>query len=1055
MSEVYVSQASRTITLSSYSVNTEYLMATVIGAIPAAGNPVISGIMQHDQFLTYTANNATGQIYDKVYFRATSSQNGIYDHPTLGTSTFTNVLRFVYPKTNTTVISNPGGPVFTAFIPVCNNFAQLTVHTINIPYIALSASGGNYFVKLEIVDAIGNTIHTFANQPYTNNATNVINFGGSLTTINITNTTAFRFKFTNLGLGTTNYIQSTDSGAQGNNGLMYIMWGSASQVYTTLLFDGTTNKTNLVNNTTNSYILTLPISTMDITQLFEPNIQIETYFIQPTGTTSNHSLALLYNDGYLSHVDSTFSATQSTPNIQQVLAAGNNAGNLNITSLGTISPSAITGWNVKEITAGTNISRTITSGSYAIANTAPVQNITAGTGISTSVVSNNATITNTGLITASAGSNISVSVASNNLNITNSAPVQNITAGSGISVSVTNNNATITNSGITSVVAGNGLNVETVGGVSTISQSIFAALGSLNDSAITETTLRPNKLPQYYGQRWKEQTQIPQATYYDVFVSKDGATIAVVGSTAIAGGLTIKVSHDYGSTFDNVLNTSPAYTYVGICGSSTGYIMYAISNNPKKIVKSNDFGYTFTAMADPLNLDFPNSAPAGISCSSDGKFVMISDARANGFGKVYTSGDFGANWNTYNIVNATAYSNVSCMSANGQVRYIILQTNNNLSLTGIYRTNNYGSNWEKRLSKVNTTDTEYGDISCDATGRIVVVSRVFGSNVLYTMVSQDYGSTWFSTGIADIWSVSISPNSSIIWAGAHNGKIYYSNDQGWNFKLLDNLVGSTPHSHIATNGDGSIVFATFYGNDTTRPYAFAYHPIEDIAQKHYFSFSQNLLQASGSTTFYNLPNDMDLQNFEYYLTIDFDKVYFNKFIYLGLNNSQNLAHQYNATYYSSSTTNTTQTLSGTQWNTLTAGANQIYQASDSGNFPIWYSPAAGTFYYASSSIVFRMYSPVKNQIILEKQGTTHYRTYNVNGFDGKGTGNSLANSVGVDYSSIRGQIDYTTAKIYLETNTKWAPSNLQFFYVSDTNVAGNATVKISDITRKAKNKITY
>jgi hypothetical protein len=200
---------------------------------------------------------------------------------------------------------------------------------------------------------------------------------------------------------------------------------------------------------------------------------------------------------------------------------------------------------------------------------------------------------------------------------------------------------------------------------------------------------------------------------------------------------------------------------------------------------------------------------------------------------------------------------------------------------------------------------------------------------------------------------------------------------------------------------------------------------------------------------------MDLQNFEYYFTIDIDKVWFNKYIYLGLNGSQNLAHQYNATYYSSSSTNTTQTLSGTQWNTLTAGAGQVYQASNSGQFPIWYSPNAGTFYFASSSIVFRMYSPVKDQIILEKQGATHYRTYNISGNDGKGVDNSLQNGIGVDYTNIRGQIDIISCKIYLTSNARWAPSSIQFYYTNDTNVAGNATVKISDITRKAKNKITY
>jgi hypothetical protein len=1059
MSEAYLSQPLRTITLSAYNANQNYLLATSIGSIPKVSNPVISGVMQHDQFLSYTANSGTGQIWDVVSFRATASQNAFYNHPTRTDISFNNVLRYNYPTQNT---SDATGAFITgAWIPVCNNSASISFHTVTIPYVALSGTGTNT-ARLTIENAVGATLYTFpVDFPYTSGAATppVLVFGGtSLVTLNITNTTQIRFRVTNQAATNPSCIQAGVSGAQGQNGMMYVIHGDANQVYTTLLFDGVNNKTNLVNNVSDDYVLTLPITTMDITQLFEPNLQIETYFVQPSGTTSNHSVVLQYNDGFLSHVDSTFSTTTEIPTIQQVLTSGNNAGNLNILSLGTIEPSAITGWNVKEITAGTNISRTISSGTYTIANTAPVQNITTTGNLSVSIANNTANLSNSAPVqNITTTGNLSVSIANNTANLSNTAPVQNLSiSGSGLGLSIANNVANLSNTGILEINGGNGIVVETINGVSTISQSIFTAIGSLNDPAITETALRPNKLPQYYGQRWKEQTQIPQATYYDVFVSKDGQTIAICGSTAISGGETIKVSHDYGATFDNALNTSPAYVYVGICGSSTGYIMYAISNNPKKIVKSNDFGYTFTALADPLNLDFPNSAPSAISCSSDGKFVMISDARANGFGKVYSSGDFGANWNTYNIVNNTAYSSTSCMSANGQVRYIILQTNNNLSSAGVYRTNNYGSTWEKRLSKINANDTEYNDITCDANGKIVVVSRVFGSNSLYTMVSQDYGSTWFSTGISDIYSVSISPNSSIIWAGAHNGKLYYSNDQGWNFKLLDNLlVGSTPHANIATNGDGSIVFSTFYGNSTTRPYAFAIHPIEDIAQKHYFSFTQNLLQPVGNTTFYNLPNDMDLQNFEYFLTIDIDKVWFNKYIYLGLNGSQNLAHQYNAIYYSSSSTNSPQTLSNTQWNTLTSGANQIYQASDSGQFPIWYSPNSGTFYFASSSIVFRMYSVKKDHIILERQGHTHYRTFNISGQDGKGTANSLGNGIGIDYTSIRGQIDITSCKIYLETNTKWAPSSIQFYYTSDTNIAGNASVKISDITRKAKNKITY
>ena len=54
-----------------------------------------------------------------------------------------------------------------------------------------------------------------------------------------------------------------------------------------------------------------------------------------------------------------------------------------------------------------------------------------------------------------------------------------------------------------------------------------------------------------------------------------------------------------------------------------------------------------------------------------------------------------------------------------------------------------------------------------------------------------------------------------------------------------------------------------------------------------------------------------------------------------------------------------------------------------------------------------------------KKSKRHYKggmsKLNPADYDGKGVGNTLANGVGVDYSTIRGEINYTTAKIYLST----------------------------------------
>jgi hypothetical protein len=1001
--------------------------------------------MQHDQFVTYTANQ-TGQIWDVVNFRATSTQNVVYDHPTEGNTTYNNVLRYIYPKTNTTEI-NSAGPVYTAFIPVCNNSATLTLHSITITRVALSGTGTNN-VRLELVNAAGSVIHTFTDVAYSNAIAQTITFGGSLTTINITNTTAVRFKFTNLATNPS-IIQTALTGAQGNNGLMYIIHGSASQVYSTLLHDGVNNKTTLTNNATNNYILTLPISTMDITQLYEPTLEIQTRFIQPSGTTTNHSVALLYNDGYLSHVDSTFSTTTQVPTLAQVLASGNNAGNLDITSLGTISPSAITGWNVKEISAGTNISRTISSGTYTIANTAPVQNVTTSGNLSVSIANNTANLTNTAPVqNVTTSGNLSVSIANNTANLTNTAPVQNITASTGIGVSIASNNATITNTGVTEIIAGNGLTVSTGTGVVTISQSIFQSLGSINDQQILDVSLFQNR-QKYYGVRWREATGLSQLSYNDCYISITGQVVVICNTLTNGSATTLTVSNDYGKTFNTALMTSPSYVWNGICGSATGHIMYALSSNPKKIAKSTNFGYDFTAMADPFNLDWSNAIPSFISCSSDGTFVMISDQRSGSNGKVYTSGDGGTNWNSYNITSNPAMAGDSCMSSNGLIRYIIMiEVSGHLTQAGIYRTNNYGNAWEKRQSKSNTADNNFRRIDCDATGRVVVASRDVGS--LTSIISRDYGQTWVSIGV-NLLSCCITPNSSIVFGGGVSGKIWISTDSGWNFKELDNAVGSNQHLEMACNGDGTMVVATS-ASTSVRPYFYLENTnFKDLANQHYFSYTTNILKATGQTH-QSLPIDMDLENYEYHFTFDFDKVYYDRYIYLGFNGSDTCAFNYNALYYHTAVSSIAETLKTAEYNTA---AGNVFQAYDASYCPIMFSPTAGNFFYCSCSITYRFYAPSQKILIMERMNTaTHYRTFNSSQWEGRGVGDNLANNVGCDFRTIRGRIEIQSAKIYLpDNNAKWSPTSFQVFYTTATNVAGTASVKISNIERKAKNTI--
>jgi len=165
----------------------------------------------------------------------------------------------------------------------------------------------------------------------------------------------------------------------------------------------------------------------------------------------------------------------------------------------------------------------------------------------------------------------------------------------------------------------------------------------------------------------------------------------------------------------------------------------------------------------------------------------------------------------------------------------------------------------------------------------------------------------------------------------------------------------------------------------------------------------------------------------------------------------------NMLYTTTSVTNAQTSLNYTDWNTNASGSGQVYQASDSSGCQIFYSPNHGSFFYCASVHRYRLYAPSEKVLIMERiNPIAHYRTYNSSIIDGKGQSNTLGSGVGIDYTSIRGRVELLTVKIYLSGNssTTWAPSNFIFYPDITTNVIGTATVKITDITKCPKNKIT-
>lgn len=315
---------------------------------------------------------------------------------------------------------------------------------------------------------------------------------------------------------------------------------------------------------------------------------------------------------------------------------------------------------------------------------------------------------------------------------------------------------------------------------------------------------------------------------------------------------------------------------------------------------------------------------------------------------------------------------------------------------------------------------------------------------------MDYGVTWMEKLAYTITrSVAITPNGFRIWFGSESGLVQYSDNYAENSTAFDIGSGIT-HDRICTNIDGTVILACNSTSTTVMPYSYIERfQINEVATQHYFSYTTNLLQAQATGTFTSFPPDFDLQLYEYYITFDFDKIYYDKDIYLGFNNQIFVPHQYDAMYYASTVTNNIENLRVREH-------NLVIQASDGGSpFPIFYSPSAGSFFYCSASITYRFYAPSQKILIIERQGLgTHYRTFSSTVIDGKGLTNSLADGVGIDYHTIRGRIDYLNAKIYLADNTtRWSPSNFMIFYNNASNI-GPASVRISNIERKAKNFIT-
>lgn len=760
MSGTYTSTPLRTVTLSNYIVNTNYKLVEINGIIQSSTNPILSGTYELNQYINSSVSVASS-IYAKLYFTG------------LGAVILSKQYSSPSGSGNTLILSTPE-------IKVPLNDVSITIASVSFPSVFVGGSSfGSSALVLTLINQINTVLYTFPTVTVSNQTTAIRVFAPAspVTITQTANISSLRFILTNQNQTSTLNQASALNATNAN----YSVEGSSIKI---LLHDGTTNPTAILPNAQNIYALSIPLPATGfvITDFVNPYITLEEWFIQPSGSTNNHSLALQFNDGGLSHLHTSLASQPSIPPLATVMQYGNSVGssslnmnNQNITSCNTITattvtPTNITGWNVKELTAGSGIQTINNNGNWTIHNAGITptlaQVLQQGNNGSSQNISGINTLTATTVIPT---------------NITNW-NVKELTAGAGISISNTSGNYTISG-------AGN-------------------YLSSSDDYAITATTPTSQK-PFWYGQSWGKIDFTNSAA--DIYMSSNGRYIAVATRGINLTPTGIFYSTNYGETF---ATSGLSKLWRSISGTTTGDAIYAVSGGTdengnlytREIYKSINYGANWTKQTDPP--DFANANPNRIRVSGDGKYQLINDGRTNGLGKLYKSNNYGTTWTTQNLTTLTGTINSMYMSSSGQVQYVEISGTSEGLLSdtgsgGIFRSIDFGSNW----TRVNITDPIW-HISCDATGRIVVASTNTG-----IITSRDYGTTWYTTSMTGATAVSVSASGNIIWVGcinqASNAQLYFSDDYGQNFVVRNTSpLGSyisTSYTTIATNMDGSIV----------------------------------------------------------------------------------------------------------------------------------------------------------------------------------------------------------------------------------------------------------
>jgi len=729
MSGTYTSTVNRTVTLSTYANNTNYQLVSMKGLVLASSNPVLDGTYELNQHVNYTGNLAAS-LYAKLYFYASTPSTS-----------------YLINKTYTSPAGTSGVSVmYGAYIPVPANDLVLVLTGVTFVKVTPNSGSANSPLVCTVVNQSGTVLYTFPTVTATNGveADRTFTPASSPQTITVTSAiTSFRFVLTNTAATTPTMSQPQAQNV--NNASYRVENGSSVKM---LLYDGTSNKTALTPATQAIYALSLPLPATPfvITDWITPYIQLDEWFIQPSGSTTSHTCVLQFNDGNLSHLHTSIATipTVTTPTLAQVLVAGNTAGSTalnmnsqditNVATLGattinatTIVPTAITGWNVKNISGGTGISVANSSGTITISATTssndsePAMLIGAAAALPSKPFWYNT-------IYSWLYSSSNVLTSDNYLDncVSNTGQYQLIISSDRIRYSV-DWGVTWGNTAFTSFYL-NGVCITGSGNRYYLNGQYRVFYFDATYSSFGGGASYLTSFPTLSG----------SLTYTRMKCSQDGKYILVGGG---GGYATIYQSNDYGFT-STQQNTQGALINIDdVAMSADGKYQFLMFRQTGaiagRVMYSTNYGVSFSSPTMPSGVSY---TLIRVACSATGQYLVTINQSVG----ILFSTDYGKNYLASSIAGTNNFIDI-CMSANGQFVLAI-------TYTKVFYSEDYGRSFLTSTGTLTGATPFLQTIACSATAG-------------YACVAGDGGRTWViydnPTDVRQLYAgsnVSVTPN---------------------------------------------------------------------------------------------------------------------------------------------------------------------------------------------------------------------------------------------------------------------------------------------------------